>query len=157
MKKIYLAACLIAGVIVLLICFPVKKPVHLADRYPAIARGTYQATFEWDGQTGDDVIQAKISDEEFRTILSSASVTKHKTSGQMPSLAFAIHLTDEKVGYSIVVGNDHTISVAQTDSLQQTRTFWIDCEERVFDSLYACHVSNGGAPIAQVESPLQGN
>lgn len=155
-KRKSVCLCILAAVVLaaLVISIYPERPILLADKYPSIATGTYQATMEWDGQTSDESIEAKISDEEFRTILSSASVKKHKASNQMPSVAFTIHLTDGTKGYSIVVGGDHTISVAQTDSLQQTRTFWLDCEARVFDDLYACHVSNGGTTIAQVESSL---
>lgn len=129
-----------------------EKPILLSDKYPAITTGAYQATMEWDGQSTDESIEAKISNEEFRDILSSASVKKHKASNQMPSVAFSIHLTDGTKGYSVVVGIDHTISVAQTDSLQQSRTFWLDCEEDVFNSLYDCHLNSGGTAIGQVET-----
>ncbi len=154
MKKRYLAAFLIC-IIALIAYFHRENTVLLADLYPAVANGEYHAAIVWEGQTSDAGFYEMLAPNiEFRSILAAARVTKHPRSMQMPSVAFDIRVVDNHVTYSIVVGGDNSISVAQIDNLNQTRTFWIDCDEQIFDRLYTCYLNNGGTAIPEIETYL---
>lgn len=157
MKKRYLVAFLIC-MIALILYSRRENKVLLADIYPAIVNGEYHATIVWDGQPRDGgKYEVVASNEEFRSIFAATRVTKHAKSMQMPSVAFDIRLVDNHVTYSIVVGGDNSISVAQIENLNQTRTYWTDCDEQIFYRLYTCYLNNGGTDIPEIETYLLEN
>lgn len=154
MKKRYWTAILAC----ILVCAAValaavrKKPRLLSECYPAVTRGEYHGTIVWDGMTRENGIgELTISDKEFQRILGNAHVVKHRKETQMPSTAFDLHMTYEDRGYAIVVGEDHTISVALLDDLDGSRTFWMDLDGQVFDELYQCYRNSGGLEIPAIE------
>ena len=155
MKKRYWIAFLICILVCVAVAlfFTGKKPRLLSELYPAVARGEYNGTIVWDEMTGENGIgQLSISDKEFQRVLGNASVRKHKKEKQMPSVAFDLHMTYQHKGYAIIVGKDHTRSVALMDDLDGSRTFWTDLDEQVFEDLYQCYRNSGGPEIPEIEA-----
>lgn len=141
-----LILCLLCA-ISLILCSRMERSVLLGEEYPALAEGSYRAAILWDGIVRDNNIELAVSDAEFREILASARVTERPKSEQAPSLEFLIHSFGGPGAYSIAVGGDRSISVAEIADLAGTRTFWTDRDGQVFSKIYACHLNNGGEEI----------
>lgn len=149
-RKQYLVALLLC-VIALILYHSRETKFLLYDICPAIATGKYSATLVWDGQASGEIHKVPISDEEFRSQLSTTRVSKHSKSNQMPSPAFDIRVFDGQTTYSVIVGWDNSISIAQLDNLDKTRSFWSDCDESIFERLCSCYVNYCGTRIPKSE------
>lgn len=155
MKKRYLIFLAICSII--LIVYSQRK-VLLAEIYPEISNGEYHATISWENRSGEvSSYKVSISDEKFRSMWETIHVKKHPKLKHMPVVAFEIRLIYKDVAYSIVVGGDNTISVAQLENLNKTRKFWRDCDGKIFYSLYKLYLDNGGIRIPEIETYLSEN
>ena len=140
---------LIAGIVTALVLWWGNREVLLVEQYPAVARGQYQAAIMWGLGEPSPAIESAVSNEEFQQILSAVRVKKREKTKMAPEVEFFIHFYDEEsqTSYSIELGKDHSITVARSSDLEQSRTYWTDCEGDVFAKLYACHLQHGGAAI----------
>ena len=102
-----------------------------------------------------DIYEVNISDEEFSDILAVTCVTKTSPTKQLPPIAFDIRIFDNEIAYSVEIGSDNSIVVAEIGYLSESRTFWVDCDSDVFLKLYTCYLNNGGSEILEVESILE--
>lgn len=99
----------------------------------------------WPTQTDTSVAM----DTDFQHILRDARVTKGVKTDQGPDVGMLIHVKvyQGQVTYSIEVGQDGFVSVARTDDLEGTRTYWKDKDGNLFDKLYQCYLANGGEEL----------
>lgn len=127
-----------------------NRVILLVEKYLAISDGQYQAILMWAGMDPKEDIPSAVTDEEFQRVLGAVRVKKRAKSQAAPDTEFLIHLYDSKnqVTYSIELGQDHSISVARLDDLENSRTYWTDCDGNAFSTLYReCHLKNGGAAL----------
>ena len=99
------------------------------------------------GVSGFD-IEAEISDQEIKELLTLAPVRRGSSFRAVPCPAFEIHVTFEDKFYELIVGENGRICVngfSFYDS-NSKETFWTDSGE-LFSALYGCHISAGGEPI----------
>ena len=139
---------LCAGIAAAVVFWRWNREIPLAGKYPAVADGQYLAAIMWAGEAPESIDSA-VSNKEFQQILGSARVKKGARTQAAPDVEFFIRLYDHEsqIAYSVEVGKDRSISVARLDDLEQSRTYWTDCEGDVFAKLYACHLQHGGAAI----------
>lgn len=118
-----------------------EKVRSLTEVCPAVETGHY-----YNVTYAEDETVAALSwdtmEEDLNRILTTACIRKGAKTNLESSPAFHIRLTDNGVNYLLVVGSDNTISVAQIDDLEGTRTFWRDCDKQVFAKLSTCKESN---------------
>lgn len=139
---------LCAGIAAVIVFWRWNREIPLAEKYPAVARGQYQASIMWGPGEPSPAIESAVSNEEFQQILGSARVKKGPKTQAAPEVEFFIRLYDESsVIYSIELGKDRSITVARLDDLEKSRTYWTDCEGDVFEKLYACHLQHDGAAV----------
>lgn len=121
----------------------------LMEVCPAIAVwNCSNAKITWQEGSGDDTITPALSGQEFHDIFAAAHVKKGPSYTLEPVPAFLIRLVDGTRGYILIVGQDHSISVAPLDDLN-SRTFWTDTSGDLFYRLYTRHLTNGGRPIPE--------
>lgn len=148
MKKktamILLAVVLIAAIAVATVVWNHFRTVVLGEKYPFMAKGTISVQVEaWPLKTD----MPAISGEGFLNILRDARVVKGTRTRAGADEGLILHLFDEGVSYSVEVGQDGSVTVARTDDLESTRTFWKDRDGDLFDKLYDCYLKNGGMEI----------
>ena len=132
-----------------------RRPLRLVSQCPALARHERAVAIRvtvWPTQTDTSVPMGT----DFQHILRDARVTKGVKTDQGPDVGMLIHVKDYlgnvndypgEVTYSIEVGQDGFVSVARTDDLEGTRTYWKDKDGDLFDKLYQCYLQNGGEEI----------
>lgn len=131
-------AVLLAVIVVFLCQMKWKKDVLLSERYPILAKRSLSIqVMLWPEGAG----MVTVSDEKFQHILMEARVTKRAKTQIASDEGLLIHLFDDETQttYSVEVGKDRSISVARTDDLRGTRTFWTDCTGDLFSRLYVCY------------------
>lgn len=148
MKKqtavILLLAVVLIAVAVAAVVWTYSRTVVLGEKYPFMDRETVSVQVEaWPLKTDTPAIAGG----EFLGILRDARVTKGIKTNQGPDVGLLLHLFDEGTSYSVEVGRDGFISVARTDDLEGTRTYWKDKDGGLFDKLYQCYLENGGEEL----------
>lgn len=142
-------ACIAAALCVVVVAFIGVhlwgKEHPLTEICPAVATSTYRVTYIEEGKSS--AVSWDTMDEDLGRILAATRVQKGAKTNLEPSPAFDIRLTDNGVGYSIIVGSDNTISVARLDDLDGTRSFWKDCGKQIFSQLSNC-VSPTQLPVS---------
>lgn len=144
-----------AAVVTSIVVWSLRRPLRLVNLCPSLASSELfvgvQAT-AWPTQTETSVDMGT----DFQYILRDAWVTKGVKTDQGPDVGMLIHVKDYlgdangypgEVTYSIEVGQDGFVSVARTDDLEGTRTYWKDKDGDLFDKLYQCYLQNGGEEI----------
>lgn len=138
-----------------------NRTYRLVSQCPALAGYEMVVAIRvtvWPTQTDTSVAMGT----DFQHILRDARVTKGVKTDQGPDVGMLIHVTDYlgnvndylengsdhlEVTYSIEVGQDGSVTVARTDDLEGTRTYWKDKDGDLFDKLYQCYLENGGEEI----------
>lgn len=125
-----------------------NRTYRLVSQCPALAGYEMAVAIRvtvWPTQTDTSVAMGA----DFQHILRDARVTKGVKTDQGPDVGMLIHVKDYpgEVTYSIEVGQDGFVSVARTDDLEGTRTYWKDRDGGLFDKLYQCYLQNGGEEI----------
>ena len=144
---------MVAGFVVLLILSSMignAGMTSLPEQYPQILEGKeFHGEILWDGC--EEGIQMLLTDDQFQTALCSGEVREKGSFDAQPSPAFEIHFTDGTEGYSLCVGADGRISVAQVSDLAGTRRFFLDRTGSIFRALYEEHLLSGGMEIPETE------
>lgn len=140
---------MVAGFVVILLLFSMMGNAgmtSLPEQYPQILEGRdFQGEILWDG--AEEGIPVLLTDGQFQRALCSMEVREKGSFSALPSPAFVIHFTAGAEGYSVCVGADGRISVAQTEDLEGTRRFFLDRTGNIFRALYEEHQLSGGMEI----------
>lgn len=124
MKKIaviILLAVVLTAVAVAAVVWTYSQTVVLGEKYPFMDQETVSVQVKaWSLKTDTPAIAGG----DFLGILRDARVVKGAKTRQAPDVGLLLHLFDEGISYSVEVGRDGFVSVARTDDLESTRTYW---------------------------------
>ncbi len=151
MKKSYLVGLALCALCAVGIFTYGNRERTMIEICPAAANGEYRnATFSWyalSGNDNEDTCPAALSGEELRETFSGARLKKGPKTDKAPDISIEMDLWDGDATYSIVVGADNTVSIAEAEDLKGSRTFWVDTDGILFDTLYRLHRENGGRNV----------
>lgn len=143
-KKPWKAAVLLilAVAAVAVICFQ-TLPRNLGAVYPEFAGGSFSGYLKQGEQSSP--LPENTENEQIAQLLQETDVKPGAKTNEEPETAFCLRFSGE-TSLSIVVGQDGSISLAETENLEATRRFWKD-DGSLFEALYAYYLQSGGDPL----------
>lgn len=121
-------------------------PRNLGQTYPELVNGAFTGYLKHGEQVY--LLPEELENSTIAELLQDTHVKSAVNSNLEPETAFCLRFSGSE-NLSIVVGQNGSIILAETDNLEASRRFWKD-DGSLFEAIYAYHLQLGGEAIPEV-------
>lgn len=144
-KRLNAVILLMLSVVFMVVISCRTLPRNLGQVYPELVNGTFSGYLKHGEQIY--MLSGKLENSKIADLLQDADVKPGVKTNEEPETAFCLRFSGS-ADFSIVVGQNGRIFLAETDNLEATRRFWKD-DGSLFEALYTYHLQLGGEAIPE--------